>query len=212
MDYNTNSARESLTRADVFGEPLKNDPNYKLTSPETFEYNCIAFAMGMLDRWIDSSDIPWHWWPPVRKDTSPSSLVEAFKYFGFEECGMDDKVDEQYDKVALYKDDIQWTHAAKVVADGEYHSKFGASFDGHHSGGDVLKAKYGSVFLIMRRLKTLYYLTEERKGKTPGVIYLNREVEIGNEVNHLVLFQGKIFLGDYGKEVKLTPDGHIKLL
>ena len=147
MDYNTPSARESLTRPDAFGKKLELDGNFYLTSPSTYLYNCIAYAMGMEDRWVDSADLPWHWWPPVHKGMNESDLIEAFRYFGFEECEMDDTIDANYDKVALYRDANGWTHAARVVGDGVYHSKFGASYDGIHSRGDVLQAQYGNPFI-----------------------------------------------------------------
>lgn len=204
MDYNTPIARESLTRADAFGERLEKDVNFVLKSPMSFQYNCIAYAMGMEDRWIDSASVPWHWWPPVRKGREGSDLAEAFRYFGFEACGMDDTYDEQYDKVALYRNTSGWTHAARVVGNGMYHSKFGASYDGTHSSGDVLEAQYGNPFLIMRRLKTESHLTDDRKGIPPGVIHTNIPVTIGGYKNHLVVYNGRFYLGEHGREVRIV--------
>ena len=204
MDYNTASARESLTRAEAFGDSLKNDVNFRLLSPFSYQYNCIAFAMGMLDRWVDSSNIPWHWWPPVEKGTSVEHLKNAFRYFGFEECGMDDRIDDSYDKVAIYCVGNQWTHAARIVSDGIYHSKFGESYDGCHSRGNVLHAQYGAVCLIMRRLKVDSYLTEERMGIAPGEMHLNIEVNIQGMRNHLVSYKGKTYLGHGGREVRFV--------
>ena len=211
MDYNTTSARESLTRDDVFGDRLKYDPNFCLKSPVTYQYNCIAFAMGMQDRWVDTTNLPWHWWPPVEKGMTVDHLIDAFRYFGFEDCGMDDGIDEKYDKIALYQDAGYWTHAARIVDNGIYHSKFGASYDGLHSRGDVLQAQYGNVAVVMRRLKTDACLTEERKGITPGVMHLNIHVKINGEQNHLVTYQGKTYLAEHGNEVKIEQ-GRITLV
>lgn len=211
MDYNTPGARESLTRKDAFGERLEHDGNFVLKSPASYQYNCIAYAMGMHDRWIDNADLPWHWWPPVSKGWRESDLVDAFRYFGFEECGMDDTFDESYDKVALYHNADGWTHAARIVGDGLYHSKFGASYDGTHSRGDVLQAQYGEPFAIMRRLKSESHLTDDLKGIAPGVIHTNIHVNIGGHVNHIVTYQGKTYLGDEGSEVRLVG-GHIELV
>lgn len=207
MDYNTPSTRESLTRKDAFGEKLELDGNFVLKSSDTYQYNCIAYAMGMQDRWIDSEDLPWHWWPPVKKGQNDSDLVEAFKYFGFEECGMDDSIDIKYDKVALYHNAKGWTHAARVVDDGLYHSKFGASYDGTHSRGEVLQAQYGEPFVIMRRLKTDAHITDDLKGIAPGVIHTKILVDIGGYVNHIVTYEGKTYLGDCGQEVRITRRG-----
>lgn len=211
MDYNTLGARESLTRADAFGEKLEQDDNFQLTSPFTYLYNCIAYALGMQDRWVDSANLPWHWWPPVHKGMNETDLVEAFRFFGFEECGMDDSINTDYDKVALYHNADGWTHAARVVGDGIYHSKFGASYNGTHSRGDVLQAKYGNPFVIMRRPKAEAHLTDDRKGTAPGVIHTNIHVSIGGQINHIVTYKGKTYLGTEGSEVRLV-DGHIELV
>lgn len=211
MDYNTHSARESLIRPDAFGDKLGNDVNFRLTSPSTFEYNCIAHAMGMNDRWVDHLDIPWHWWPPVAKGDSVNHLKLAFEYFGFEECGTDDDIDDRYDKIVIYQNSDEWTHAARVSEKGVYHSKFGASYDGFHSCGDVLEALYGNPCIVMRRLKTDSYLTEERKGERPGEIHLNIQIPIKGIMNHIVSFKGKTYLADHGREIRLEK-GRIVLV
>ena len=212
MDYNTDSARESLTRPDAFGDALKNDVNFHLTSPTSYQYNCIAYAMGMQDRWVDNADLPWHWWPPVEKGPTIEHLKKAFIYFGFEECGLDDKIDDQYDKIAIYHINGQWQHAARVIDNGIYHSKFGESYDGQHSNGDVLKAQYGSVCAIMRRLKTNSNLTDERKGIAPGVIHLNIKVNINGFIDHLITYNGKTFMSRLDREVKIDKNGQIVLV
>lgn len=212
MAYNTNSARESLTRPDAFGDPLKNDPNFYLSSPCTFQYNCIAFAMGMMDRWVDVASHPWHWWPPIKKGLTKDHLKDAFLYFGFEECGLDDSFENEYDKVALYEKNDKWTHAAKIVAEGIYHSKFGASFNGQHSRGNVLELKYGTVYLIMKRLKSEAYLTDVRKGEAPGEIHTTQKVNILGIENYLVLYKGKIYLEKTGLEVGLDHNGKLYII
>ncbi len=212
MDYNTDSARESLTRPDAFGDPLKNDKNFKLLSPFSFQYNCIAFALGMTDRWVDHENIPWHWWPPVEKGAKIEHLIKAFNFFGFEECGMDDTIDELYDKVALYQTDDQWTHAARIVKRGILHSKFGESYDGIHSSGNVLHLQYGKICLIMRRLKSAAHLTADLKGEAPGEIHLNIPIKVGGTLNHIVTYKGKTYLADRAREVKINFDkGTIEL-
>lgn len=186
--------------------------NFHLKSPFSYRYNCIAFALGMTDRWVDHLELPWHWWPPVEKGPSVEHLKNAFRYFGFEECGLDDRVDPLYDKIAIYNIGDDWTHAARIISNGIYHSKFGESYDGLHSSGSVLKLRYGNVSVIMRRLKTDAHLTETRKGIPPGVVHLNIKVNIGGVENHLVSFNGKTYLEGFGKEVRILEDGKIGLL
>ena len=113
-------------------------------------------------------------------------------------------MEAEYDKIALYQNADGWTHAARVVGDGIYHSKFGASYDGTHSRGDVLSAVYGIPIVIMRRLKSKSHLTNDLKGVAPGVIHTNIKVQIGSEVNHIVTYGGKTYLGEHGAEVRLV--------
>ena len=67
VDYNVAEYRQGLIEASAFGAPLAQDVNFKLTSRATYDYNCIAFAMGVDDRWVDCADLPWHWWPQQKK-------------------------------------------------------------------------------------------------------------------------------------------------
>ena len=160
MDYNTPSARESLTRADAFGEKLERDGNFHLTSPFTYLYNCIAYAV--------------------------------VQHIGIEQ----DVVDRPAEGGLQLP--------AHLVGDGVYHSKFGASYNGTHSNGDVLQAQYGKPFVIMRRPKTEAHLTDDRKGTAPGVIHTNFKVDINGQYDHIVAFGGKTYLGEHGHEVRIV--------
>ena len=202
MDYNTNSNRQELI--DIFGDPLKNDPNFYLLSPKLKIYNCIAFAMGLYDRWVDDSNLPWHWWPPVPMGRSIDCLINAFEYLGFEKCGMDDTVDEKYDKVLLYEKNKEWKHAARIVGENVCHSKFGECFDGTHSGGDVLSAQYGNPYIVMRRLKTDADLTDKLKTSAPQFTRTMFQVPTGfGNVDNVIIFEGKTYMEHYGYEVVL---------
>lgn len=161
MALNTEENREILI--DIYPD-LRADPNFEILSAPTNKYNCIAWAMHCNDRWVDMETAPGHWWPDaVATDFSPQSLVEAFAAVGFE-VAKDDSIEAGYDKVALFKaynymlSSVIWTHAARVVAPGVLHSKFGDAFDGTHSPGTVNKTvlwhkneSYGEVFMYMKR-------------------------------------------------------------
>lgn len=138
---------------------LARDSAFKVTSDEDDHYNCIGFAIGYNDLWIaiGRDNIPWFWWPDsVPYNREPNSLVKTFMYFGFEECA-DDKMEEGYDKVALYSKNGFWTHAARIIGNGLYHSKLGESFDILHSPGNVMdqtvdpRISYGKPFAYMKR-------------------------------------------------------------
>lgn len=198
MDYNTPDIRKSLI--DDFPK-LANDKKFVVVSPFTFEYNCIAWAIGMNDRWVDTSDIPWHWWPQgVRKDNTELALIEAFQYFGFERC--DNGLSEDgYDKVALYSLNNTWQHAARVIDNETYHSKFGAYNDAYHGNGDVLDKTYGTIYQFMKRPIVERSRTDAFKGVRPGVIHTNY---INPFANSYIAFYQKRIYDEKGREYELV--------
>lgn len=174
MDLDTEENRRKLIA--VFPNLEDERDVFHIKSPETGSYNCIAWAMGFDDRWVDYIlDRPKKWWPKeVNMDWHPDSLIKAFCAVGFEQCE-DDKCEEEYDKVALYKvrpyfeplsgkwiDEWGWAHAAKVVGEGRYHSKIGESFDIYHRNGNVFEGtSYGIIYCFMRRLKCKIDIVEK---------------------------------------------------
>lgn len=176
MDLDTPENREILIRD--FNK-LKEDSSFKINSPDSCEYNCIAWAMGFDDRWVDPLEddyIHKKWWPDAApKSRDPRALVSAFECMGFELCENDES-EIGCDKVALYKgpaynvmtqrfeSTVVWTHAARVISSNLYHSKMGDSFDIYHRGGNVFEGSiYGTVFAFMRRSVEKRSITEEIK-------------------------------------------------
>lgn len=139
---------------------LKNDNNFKLLSDRDDTYNCIAWAMGYNDRWVDIEDSPGHWWPNgVSKDMSPQSLIDAFCAEGFEISDNADPEDGYY-KAVLYKSNFlgNWTHAARILTSEIEYSKFGKLWDGLHShnvlsntGFLYSSSSYGEAFAYMKK-------------------------------------------------------------
>lgn len=202
MGYDTDSIRQNLIT--WFGDSLKHDAQFHVNSPETYSYNCIAWAMGMDDRWVDHHEtIPWHWWPSgVQRNLSRQALVDAFIALGFEEA-TNPEFEAGYDKVALYAKGNEWSHAAKIIDDIRYHSKFGASNDAFHSGGDTLMQGYGSIFTYMRRKCEDAHITDDIKGSNFGEIYLN----VFYRGYPIVYFKGQ--LHDYGGHVLVNKGSYV---
>ena len=136
---------------------LQNDPLFRLTSPADYDYNCIAWAMGINDKWC------WPWttygnpvfWPSEStEDLSSEAFVKLFETMGYEICQNED-VEENYMKVALFVDDTNSvSHAARQLPDGSWTSKLGPYQDIRHSlhalEGDI----YGNVAVIMQKTTT----------------------------------------------------------
>lgn len=168
MALNTTINRNSLI--EIFPD-LNTDSNFKILSNKDNTYNCIAWAMGYTDRWIDPFPLVGHWWPDnTTKDLSPESLIEAFESEHFELTD-DCSFEEDYEKVVLYKKGNQWTHAAKIVACGIEHSKFGSLWDGQHShnvlcntGRRHVSQSYGIAYAYMKRKKDMHQPTKLQYG------------------------------------------------
>lgn len=175
----------------------KDDGGFVISSPITWVYNCIAFAMGSQDMWVAAGHprVGWYaWWPPtVERTDKPQSLIDAFKYMGFEECE-DIFTEEGYDKVVLYqklKADgcFRWTHAAKVIDDHRLHSKLGALHDVMHRSGDIFEeCEYGSEYAYMKRPIEKRDLTKQLLPTQSEVIILG--------VRHLLTFDGATLISN----------------
>ena len=184
MDIDTPENRKILITEHHF-HGLASDPSFSIQSPCTEEYNCIAWAMGFDDRWVDASADDYvhkKWWPEnVEKDWTQETLVKAFEKLGFEIC--DNGIMEPgFDKVALYSalqsdGSVKWTHAARIVRNNIYHSKIGNLFDVYHSGGCVFAdTTYGTVYKFMRREISKRAITEKIKS-VPVMIPNDKEKE-----------------------------------
>jgi hypothetical protein len=122
----------------------------EVTSPETPEYNCFAWAVGRTDEWWE----PGRTWPI---DTSSEWTVEtlrvAFETQGFSMCA-DGDLEEGFEKIAIYCDvDGEPTHAAKLLANGRWSSKVGTWEDVEHTLADLagVHPAYGAVDCYMKR-------------------------------------------------------------
>lgn len=153
---------------------LRNDINFKILSPYNAFYNCIAWAMGYTDRWVDHNIyVAGHWWPAgVELEGTTAALIHAFEAEGF--VMADNNLPEDgYEKVALYKkrDSDEWTHASKILSENIEHSKFGQGWDGQHSHNVLCNTgigyennSYGEVFAYMKRFLPKVP-TETQRGK-----------------------------------------------
>lgn len=148
MDFNTEANRQVLIS---YFPHLGTDQHYELLSEQTPIYNCIAWAMGFNDRWVDVLLSPGHWWPAgVRREVSPQALIDAFAAVGFVETD-NAHFEDGFDKVALYQKNGEWTHASRIENDEVEYSKFGGSFDGIHSHNIFSGSIYGDEYAYMKR-------------------------------------------------------------
>lgn len=124
--------------------------NPRETSPPDRLYNCIAWAAG-----IDND-----WWEPVKKrywpasaprDYKITSLIVAFESVGYV-VGADGALGSGIEKVAIFADGPEYTHAARQLETGKWTSKVGELDDiEHDTPNDLVGPAYGQVTAFMKR-------------------------------------------------------------
>lgn len=139
---------------------LSQDEHFCVTSKDTPNYNCIAWACLYDDRWIEPT-YPGNpnldcvfWWPPgVEKGMEPDILIKVFEHHGYELCDTGER-EQGYRKVALYykRDENLWTHAARELSNGYWTSKLGKYVDIQHGTPEAIESElYGEVYYFMRK-------------------------------------------------------------
>lgn len=131
--------------------PNLTQANHRITSEDTSDYNCVAYAAGDERRKWD----PYiHYWPAeAQKDYTIEALLSAFQAIGYSQCA-GGKLEHGYQKVALFVNTKQnlYEHAARQNNDGSWSSKLGDSFDiWHKSPHGVEGPEYGKLIFFMKR-------------------------------------------------------------
>lgn len=136
--------------------------DYKITSPESPKYNCVAWAFGETDRWwqydaTTSLGIKTYW-PSDPPDLPPGDTVEEmvkfFELLGFKKTKKSG-FQRGLEKVAIYGTASgEFGHVARQIASRKWSSKLGELHDIEHQTPEVLEREvYGSVVLYMTRIR-----------------------------------------------------------
>lgn len=140
---------------------LKNDKDFRVTSPCDFDYNCIAWTLlkNKTIKWpfpkeYDILDGTEYWPDGLPRNEYPFTFLEMYRISGYELCD-DLTLDPQYTKVALYVNDNVVTHAARQTPEGLWTSKLGQMNDIQHSTPYSLEGNiYGKVKYILKKKST----------------------------------------------------------
>jgi type VI secretion system secreted protein VgrG len=132
--------------------PKIKDAGYKVTSPESRRYNCIAWSLGRVDMWIWPD--PNFFWPAnIEINLKLSSFVDLYQMFGYI-TSENEKLEEGYEKIAIYMNPEIGivTHGARQTELGKWSSKLGPYKDIEHNTLESLTGPdYGIVAMIMKR-------------------------------------------------------------
>ena len=123
----------------------------KITSPETSDYNCIAWAAGDNQEWW-WPDTDSYWPPNVPRKESLSAFIAAFETMGYDTC-QDGDFQHGFTKIAIFVDHNRIpTHAARQSPDGFWTSKCGELEDLDHELNALCGQAYGRVVHYMKKL------------------------------------------------------------
>lgn len=123
---------------------------YEVTSPQSRDYNCIAWAADDTEKWWWPS-LDDHWPDGVPRVNKIDNFILAFQRLGYHVCE-DGELEARYEKVALYANSNGPQHMARQLASGAWTSKLGSEWDIQHPTTEDLESDtYGEVVLFLRR-------------------------------------------------------------
>ncbi|MEO1396223.1 MAG: hypothetical protein AAFV90_25275 [Cyanobacteria bacterium J06634_5] len=128
---------------------------YTITSPDTIDYNCVAWAAETEDEWWWPDAMGQEYWPiGVPREETLSAFIAAFGTIGYEVCD-DASLEPGFLKLAIYGDAQKVPrHVARQLANGEWTSKIGQYEDIRHKTLEALTGDppaYGKIIQIMRQ-------------------------------------------------------------
>jgi hypothetical protein len=136
--------------------PLLGPLGYTVTSEATWDYNCIAWAVGNDDAvwWPDPFNQ--YFWPQgIPRSVTLQAFRQMFESRGYRVCDSPDP-EPSFEKVAIYASPAGApTHAALQLRDGTWTSKLGKLEDITHKSLKAVSGKeYGLPTLFLKRPRT----------------------------------------------------------
>jgi len=127
---------------------------YRITSPRTFQYNCVAWAVADTARWWEPGrGLQHYYWPPeLPRDHTLATYIQIFTASGYVPCANADLV-PGLEKLAIFVDsDGDPAHVARQLPSGAWTSKLGEWEDIEHPALTALEGEiYGTVTQILQR-------------------------------------------------------------
>jgi hypothetical protein len=123
---------------------------FRITSPASIRYNCIAWAASDDTRWWWPSSDDGFWPSEVARQETVDVFIRAYATLGYAECASAEP-EEGFEKVALYALGDEPRHAARQLARGAWTSKLGRSEDIEHRLEDLEGPLYGKVVKLFKR-------------------------------------------------------------
>jgi hypothetical protein len=129
---------------------------FRVTSPATREYNCIAWAARESSRW-EAAPMALCYWPlkvnPFRASSLEAVLQMFTEHLAFELCDSGEHEDG-FERIAIYSAGPQFLHVARQLSNGQWTSKLGRREDIEHDSVEDLcgyPPAYGEVTHFLKR-------------------------------------------------------------
>lgn len=124
---------------------------YVITSPNTRDYNCLAWAAGETDRKWDPNDPSYYWPAEAPRKHTLAAFIAAYATRGYKQCD-DGALEDGYEKIAIYANKRGPQHAAKQLATGIWSSKLGDGWDIEHQTLEgINNPDYGEAVVFIKR-------------------------------------------------------------
>lgn len=133
---------------------LKDDENFKITSPYNPCYNCISWAQGISGKWTwpntpEERDGFMTWDNDLGHSEDINTFIKYFEARGFKLCTEEE---QKEDTIALYAIGNSCKHAARKLQNGLWTSKLGPWHDIQHATPHSLEGDmYGKVYCYMKK-------------------------------------------------------------
>lgn len=128
--------------------------SFRVTSPQTRSYNCIAWAAGVHDKWYWPIPDGFNFWPlAFPKSDDIAAFINLFESQGYYTCSSS-SYERDYEKVAIFERNGKPTHAARQLDNDLWTSKLGSSYDIEHTLEGLEGDIYGQATIFMRREKS----------------------------------------------------------
>lgn len=134
--------------------PKISQEGYRITSEETADYNCFAWALGDKSQWWSPTEEKGYVWRmDVPRDLTVKTFCELYKHEGGYVLADHADMEGGFEKIAIYADAAgNVTHVAKQTVSGQWTSKLGDWEDIEHNTLAALEGKfYGKTVQILKR-------------------------------------------------------------
>ncbi len=149
-DYWQHQNQEQLEK---YYPNLKNT-QYTITSEDTIDYNCIAWAAEDNQTWWWPDASEQNYWPPnIPRRETLDAFIKAFQTLGYQRCNISSELEIDFQKIAIYGLDTRPTHMARQLNNGKWTSKIGNWEDIEHELEALEGNTYGKVIFMMKKLK-----------------------------------------------------------